>query len=79
MDITNTKLLPTLEDAIFKIQEHYQKAKNGFPNSVQIPKFLYDLMNVVHSIGVPIDHEKEKMRMLLAQKDKSKKLTRGFG
>jgi len=54
-----------LEEAVMTIQENYSKAKNGFPNSVSIPKYLHDLMGVVHSIGVSIDHEKEKMRMLL--------------
>jgi hypothetical protein len=69
MDLNgHSKLSPTvsrLEESIITIQDHYKKAKQGFPNSVSIPKFLYELMSVVHSIGEPIDHEKEKMRMLL--------------
>jgi hypothetical protein len=35
-------------------------------------------MNVVHSIGISIDHEKEKMRMLLVPLSKSQKIGKGF-
>tara|TARA_B110000285_G_C14765715_1_gene441610 strand:+ start:188 stop:412 length:225 start_codon:yes stop_codon:yes gene_type:complete len=68
----NAKVHPRsemLEKSVTAIEVIF-RAKNNFPTHVPIPKFLYNLMGSIHSIGASIDHEKEKMRMLLASINK---------